>query len=324
MAGKPRKRGTSRRKSAGAEVKGKGKPTAAPKKKRHQPSSSARPKALAKVKEAQPPTVSEVLQTVGGPPYNDSLRTVARLLYISGAATIPMIAKELNVAEGTVGWWSNKDDWGKLKREVQRFASKESVRRVRRAMGRHVKKMDAELSTIVEDMNVLLTGGTLKPVATQSGAMRLKMEAIRLKIALYRAITYGSQGRSMAPHPSTVIFDGTDEDITGMLSNTRIEELLDEIPPYMEKAIEMVQGLSSAESLTPEVIDAITVILDKVTPEKDRPKHWVNKDEDEDDDSVLDAEEDDIEFGFDDDIDTDDAEETPKKEESNEQEQDPS
>lgn len=282
---KPKKRAVPRRR-VGEKVKPKVKPKRAPTTK------NTRGKALTKPSTA-PPGVPEVISAAVGDPYDENLRYIARLLFISGAASVPKIAKELGVKLNTVRYWRNADNWKKLQREVQRFAAKESVRQVRRAMGRHVAKIDRNINVIFDEMQTLIQGSSLKPIASQSTAYKIMLEALRLKIALFRAVSYGASGRAMAPHPSTMLFDGTQEEVHGMLANTKIEELMDTIPEYMKKAAEFVHGIKLEDDVPPEVLDAISLVLEKADPSKEEEKEAEEAAEEakgfmaEDDDTVI-------------------------------------
>jgi hypothetical protein len=190
------------------------------------------------------------------------LKYVARLLFISGAATIPSIAKELKVSENTIRSWHAGENWSKLRKLVFHQANKDAVRQARLAMGRYAKAIDASINKIVDNLDAKLASGTLEPIKSEASVLKLKMDTIQAKIALLRTLTYGSYRRSLSPHPETTILDTTAAPTSTMLAKTQIEELLNSIPEYMRAAAKFVLAMDPREDIPSDVIEAVSFIID--------------------------------------------------------------
>ncbi len=233
-------------------------------------SSSSAPAALHPSQVTIRPSTDDILEQFGDANYTQQTakRYIARVLFISGAATIPTIAKKLEMSEGTLRTWHTRDNWRRLRQQVTRFAHKEAVTRARKSMGVYAKNIDSELNAVLATVHQRLDKSTntdLEQVVDESVLLKLSLEVMRTKIALLRTLTYGSQGKALAPHPMTVDMEGTaalPQPGGGVLATTQVEALLQQIPEYMKEAAKFVLAVDPDEDIDMEVLEAVAHVVD--------------------------------------------------------------
>lgn len=195
-----------------------------------------------------------------------AVKELARFLYISNTAKLSVIAKELNIPEGTIRSWHHRGSWKKWKNTVIRHANSEQVKAARRAMSRYAKKIDDGLNEIIKNADKSLVSSSLDPIDKEEKAIGIKLEAYRIKIALMKTLTAGSTGRAMSPDPKTLRFTGTEEETTqssGVIPNNRLEALLNLVPKHNRAAAKFIMGLDIEEEVPHSVIEAIAAAIDK-------------------------------------------------------------
>lgn len=193
--------------------------------------------------------------------YPEGFRYFAKLMYISGNLSMPGIASRLSVPVETVRTWSKRENWTLLKREVTRLANKEMVKASRKSMSNYMKDIDRGLNDMLSTLQERrLTVD--KKIDSEAALMRYTLEIWKVKLAIFRTLTYGVQGKAFTPHPGNLIFDGMEEKGPAhALTNTGVEDIMDDIPDYLKESAKFVLGMS-VDDLDPAVIDAVAIHID--------------------------------------------------------------
>jgi len=183
-------------------------------------------------------------------PYSSAVVNTAKIMYISGKYTLKGIETKLNVNYDTLRRWQATDNWKRAKNQVIRFANKEIVRSSRKAMGVYVKNIDDMINRVDKKIQTRLSTAT-EEMEDEEKILKLNLEVIKLKIALMRTLSAG-QGTAHIPSPGSVNLEGTgppSKAITHLIpsDDNVLEEILESIPDYMQRAAEFVVGLSIGE-----------------------------------------------------------------------------
>jgi hypothetical protein len=193
--------------------------------------------------------------------YPEGFRYFAKLMYISGNLSMPGIASKLNMPVETVRTWSKRDNWTLLKREVTRLANKEMVKASRRSMSNYMKDIDRGLNDMLKTLQDRC-GEVDKKIDSEAAIFRYTLEIWKVKLAIFRTLTYGVQGKAFTPHPGNLIFDGMAEKTPShALTNTPVEDIMDDIPSYLKESAKFILGMS-VDDLDPAVIDAVAIHID--------------------------------------------------------------
>lgn len=187
-----------------------------------------------------------------GTPYPPAVRNTAKLLYVSGQASLQAIEAKLGVPYSTLRHWHATESWARSKTQVIRFANKEIVRSSRKAMGAYVKNIDDMINKVDGLVNRRL-GVAKEVVEDEEKLLKLGLEVIKLKIALIRALS-SSSSNAFIPSPGSVEFDNTAPKtakgiLQGLIPSSKdvIGDALKGIPDYMKDAAEFVIGLTADE-----------------------------------------------------------------------------
>ena len=221
--------------------------------------------------------------------YPQGIRYVAKMMYISGQAKPADIARRLDIPIGTIRSWQTRDRWTFLKRQVTRLANKDAVKAARRSMSKYVRDIDRGLNTILERLNDRLPMVKQEDqLSDEKSILQLILEVWRLKLALFRSLTYGTQGKVFYPHPTNLRFDGTEDDKTTLFGQNELDKIIDTIPEYLKEAAKFVIGMSP-EDIDEEVYDALVIYLDDLEEhrEQDKKERKRLRSDDEDDDLIL-------------------------------------
>lgn len=191
-------------------------------------------------------------------------RQTAKILFISGAASLPQISRELEIPEGTLRSWHTRDRWKSLRMQVQQYASKDSVKRARKAMGRYAYNIDKSINTLLNNLsNKFKQGEFENAIKNETDAYRLLFEGLRLKLTLLRTMAQVGKGDSFSPHPTTSIFEGTDDGEGGLVSQSdTVSKMLDSIPGYMREATNFVLAIDSKDISSHDIVEAVSNKVD--------------------------------------------------------------
>lgn len=226
------------------------------------------------------PATGEEIQLQPYDQYPEAFKYMAKVMFISGIARTADISKKLGIPENTLRTWVTRDGWVPLKREVQRLASRDAVQVARIAMSNYLRDMDRGLNSIMNRLNERHADlKDEKKIDDEAGIFRYMLEVWKIKLAIVRTLTYGVQGKAFTPHPSNLMFDGTQpHKMLPNLTSNAAEEILDQIPPYLKEAANFVLGMD-LDNMDPAVLDAVAEQIDAL---KDLPE-----DDDDDDDIML-------------------------------------
>jgi hypothetical protein len=193
--------------------------------------------------------------------YPEGFKYFAKLMYISGNMSLSQVACRLQVPTDTVKTWSKRENWTLLKREVNRLANKEMIKIARKSMSNYIKDIDRGLNDLLVDLQVRRKDAD-KKIDSEAAAMRFILEVLKIKLQMFRTLTYGVQGKAFTPHPSNLIFDGMEDRGSSLpLTNNAIEDIMDGIPEVLKDSARFVLGMD-IEDLDPAVVDAVAIYLD--------------------------------------------------------------
>lgn len=219
--------------------------------------------------------------------YPEAFRYMAKLLYITGQASLRQISKKLNIPVGTLQGWQTRDKWMTDRREVQRLASREAVQSARRAMSRYIINVDRGLNKLFTRMETRLTAVTADDKIKDEGAIvKHMLDIIRLKIQLYRALTVGNQGQMFQPEPENFIMDGTEaaKQKAGLATSGAVDEIFQQIPGFLQEAAKYVLAMD-VEDLDPQVVEAVDIYLENLERERrgdtDDEDNWMENPEED-------------------------------------------
>jgi hypothetical protein len=208
------------------------------------------------------PTTGDMIYLQPYDQYPEGFRYFAKLMYISGNLSMPGIASKLNMPVETVRTWSKRENWTLLKREVNRLANKEMVKASRRSMSNYMKDIDRGLNDMLQTLKKRGEEGVDKKIDSEAALFRYTLEIWKVKLAIFRTLTYGVQGKSFTPHPGNLIFDGMAEGTSAhALTNTAVEDIMDDIPDYLKDSAKFILGMG-VDDLDPAVIDAVAIHID--------------------------------------------------------------
>jgi hypothetical protein len=210
--------------------------------------------------------------------YPDAFKYMAKVMFISGTSRPADISNKLGIPENTVRTWVTREGWVPMKREVQRLASRDAVQIARTAMSNYLRDMDRGLNGIMNFLNERHAELKDEKKITDEGTIfKYMLEVWKVKLAIVRTLTYGVQGKAFTPHPSNLMFDGTEPaKLVPSLTSNSAEEILDGIPPYLKEAANFVLGMD-LDNMDPAVLDAVAAQIDEL---KGLP-------EDDEDDNVM-------------------------------------
>jgi DNA-binding transcriptional MerR regulator len=255
------KRGVSRTRKGVAKPKPKPKPKPkAPKKQTGSPIKSKR-----KDKIIIDPNSGEQMVVKEYDKYPDAVRYVAKIMYISGQAMPSEIAKKFNLNVHTVRSWQKRDRWTFLKRQVTRLANKDAVKAARKAMSRYITDIDRGLNEQLTTLNERLSDVTDEnKMKDEYLIIRTILDVWKMKLTLFRALTYGVHGKAFYPHPSNLRLDGTeDPSAIPTFGQTELDKILSAVPDYMKAASKFVTGMGP-EDIDEDVLDALTIHLEEL------------------------------------------------------------
>jgi hypothetical protein len=227
------------------------------------------------------PSTGEEYQLQPYDAYPDVFRYMAKVMYISGVAGIPDIAKKLNIPENTIRTWQTRESWVALKREVGRIASRDAVRVAREAMSNYIRDIDRGLNLMLKELNERWENlDDNKKIDNEATIFKYLLDVWKTKLTIVRTLTYGVHGKAFTPHPTNLLFDGTEQEKpTPSLTSNSAEELLEQIPPYMKEAANFVLGID-VDDLDPAVLEAVALHIDA-------KQDIIDAEQEEDDDNVM-------------------------------------
>ncbi len=225
--------------------------------------------------------------------YPEVFRYMAKLLYITGRAGPTAISKQLNIPLSTLRNWQSRDRWTFLKREVIRVANKDLIRSSRRAMSRYMSDIDRALNKMLRVLDTRLDSVVAEDQLKDEGAIFKHMgDLLRLKLQLFRSLTYGVHGQAFQPLPGTLTFDGTEDPKHGnLISHGALDDIRKAIPGHLQEAAKFVTAMDM-EDMDPAMLEAVTKKLDDM--EKQNRKDIAGEDDswmDEEDDEQFNNEE---------------------------------
>ena len=193
----------------------------------------------------------------------EALRYTAKIMYISGQALPAEISKRFNISIHTVRSWQKRDRWTFLKRQVTRLANKDAVKAARKAMSRYVRDIDRGLNDQLETLNTRLGDVPEEnQMKDEYLIIRTILDVWKIKLALFRGLTYGVHGKAFYPHPSNLKLDGTDDPKkVPLFGQSELDQILGAVPGYMQGAAKFITGMGP-EDIDEDVIDALTVHLE--------------------------------------------------------------
>mgnify|MGYP001826943870 CR=1 FL=1 len=210
--------------------------------------------------------------------YPESFKYVAKVMYLSGTHTSTSIAQKMNIPVNTIRSWQQRENWTALKREVVRLAGQEAVRDSRRAMSKYILEIDRGANDMLEVMNKRIDGLTPDQlINNEQDARRFILELYKIKLQIVRILNYGTESRGFTPHPADLQFDGTKKKppVPSLTANSA-EVLLQNIPPHLREAANMVLGIDE-DNLDPAMLDAVAKHIDEL----------LEKEETDPDDNIL-------------------------------------
>jgi len=218
--------------------------------------------------------------------YPEVFKYMAKLLYITGRAGTTSIAKQLNIPLSTIHGWMARDRWTFLKREVIRVANKDLIRSSRRAMSRYLNDIDRSLNKMLRTLDTRLTAVEDDDKLKDEGAiLKHTLDIIRVKLQLFRSLTYGVHGQAFQPLPGQLVFDGTEDPKHGPLfTSGALDDIMKAVPPYLQEAAKFVIGMDM-EDMDPEMLEAVTQKLEELDKQAKKDikddDNWLDPDEDE-------------------------------------------
>jgi len=233
-----------------------------------------RPKRMARTttgRELVDPTTGDKIYLEPYDQYPEGFRYFAKLMYISGNLSLSGVAAKLQVPVDTVKTWSKRENWTLLKREVNRLANKEMVKIARKSMSNYILDIDRGLNDLLADLQTRREEAD-KKIDSEAAAFRYILEIWKIKLALFRTLTYGVQGKAFTPHPSNLVFDGMEDRVAALpLTNNAIEDIMDGIPDVLKDSARFVLGMD-VDDLDPAVVEAVAIHLDtEEDEEEDNP-----------------------------------------------------
>lgn len=207
------------------------------------------------------PTTGDAIYLQPYDQYPDGFKYFAKLMYISGNLSMSGVAGKLNIPVETVRTWSKRENWTLLKREVNRLANKEMVKTARKSMSNYIKDIDRGLNDLLSTLQDR-RDDVDKKIDSEAAIFRYILEIWKIKLAMFRTLTYGVQGKAFTPHPGNLIFDGMEiKSPTHALTNTTVEDIMDDIPGYLKDSARFILGMG-VEDLDPAVIEAVAIHID--------------------------------------------------------------
>lgn len=200
--------------------------------------------------------------------YPEAIRYIAKLMYISGQAKPSEISKRFNIPLGTLRSWQTRDKWTFLKRQVTRIANKDAVKAARKAMSTYVVDIDRGLNGLMKTLNQRLDDVTDDNKMQDEGfIIKTLLDVWKMKLTMFRALTYGAHGKSFYPHPANLRFDGTEDTGAAVFGQNELDKILGAVPEYMKGAAELVIGVGP-EDIDEDVYDAVAMLLERDDDEK--------------------------------------------------------
>ena len=218
--------------------------------------------------------------------YPEVFKYMAKMLYITGQAGTTSISRQLNIPLSTIHSWMSRDRWTFLKREVIRVANKDLIRSSRRAMSRYLNDIDRSLNKMLRTLDTRLSNVVSDDQLKDEGAiLKHTLDIIRVKLQLFRSLTYGVHGQAFQPQPGQLTFDGTeDPKATPLFTTGALDEVMKAVPGYLQEAAKFVIGMDM-EDMDPEMLDAVTKKLEELDKQAKKDikddDNWLEPDEDE-------------------------------------------
>lgn len=230
--------------------------------------STARTKKTRKLKN---PNTGEIVVIKAYDRYPEEFRYIAKMMYITGRAGVTEISKQLNIPKRTLDTWHRRDKWVLLRRKVQRLANKDAVKIARKSMSVYVRDIDRGLNDMMANLNTRLDEiEDDNKIKSEAVIYKNLLDLWRIKIALIRTLTYGVQGKAFTPHPTNMLFDGTEAQAnqpqTKLFSASAVEDIMQVIPDYMQEAAKLILGVGP-EDWDDNVLDAVIEYLDEADDE---------------------------------------------------------
>lgn len=230
--------------------------------------STARTKQTRKLKN---PNTGDIVVIKAYDRYPEEFRYIAKMMYITGRAGVTEISKQLNIPKRTLDTWHRRDKWVLLRRKVQRLANKDAVKIARKSMSVYVRDIDRGLNTMMANLNTRLDEvDDDNKIKSEAVIYKNLLDLWRVKIALIRTLTYGVQGKAFTPHPTNMLFDGTEAQAnqtkTKLFSASAVEDVMQVIPEYMQEAAKLILGVGP-EDWDEDVLDAVIEYLDEADDE---------------------------------------------------------
>lgn len=230
--------------------------------------STARTKKTRKLKN---PNTGKIVVIKAYDRYPEEFRYIAKMMYITGRAGVTEISKQLNIPKRTLDTWHRRDKWVLLRRKVQRLANKDAVKIARKSMSVYVRDIDRGLNTMMANLNTRLDEiEDDNKIKSEAVIYKNLLDLWRIKIALIRTLTYGVQGKAFTPHPTNMLFDGTEAQANQpqqkLFSASAVEDIMQVIPDYMQEAAKLILGVGP-EDWDDNVLDAVIEYLDEAEDE---------------------------------------------------------
>lgn len=241
------------------------------------PKKAKKPRKVTKKKDAivrviTHPETGESIEMTAYDEYPEAFKYMAKVMYLSGYASIHQISLKLNIPENTIRSWQTRGGWAAMQREVRRLASKEAVKVARASMSNYVKQVDRDLNAMQREMNKRLeTIEDEKKIKDEATIYKIKLEILKAKRDIFRMLTYGVQGKAFTPHPANFVLDGMleGEGMPSLTANSA-ERILETIPPFLRDAAHFVMDMDlDVDDLDPAQIEAIARHIDQNKKEED-------------------------------------------------------
>lgn len=220
-----------------------------------------------KKRELKNPDTGDVVVIKAYEKYPEEFRYISKMMYITGRAGVSEISRQLNIPKNTLTTWQRRDKWVLLRRKVQRLANRDAVKVARKSMSVYIKEVDRGLNTMMSTLNTRLDNvEDDQKIKSEAAIYKNLLDIWRLKIMLIRTLTYGVQGKAFTPHPTTMMFDGTEEQATKsptkLFTASAVDDIMQVIPEYMQEAAKLILGVGP-EDWDEDVLDAVTNYLDE-------------------------------------------------------------
>ena len=217
------------------------------------------------------PNTGEIVVLKAYDRYPEEFRYIAKMMYITGRAGVTEIANQLNIPKTTLDGWHRKDKWVLLRRKVQRLANKDAVKVARKSMSVYIRDIDRGLNNMMATLNTRLDElEDDNKIKSEAVIYKNLLDLWRLKITLIRTLTYGVQGKAFTPHPTNMLFDGTEAQANQpqkkLFSASAVEDIMQVIPEYMQEAAKLILGVGP-EDWDSDVLDAVMDYLDEAEDE---------------------------------------------------------